>query len=78
MERDRLLIGLLTVSGKTSKAATKALEAHSQEDEDAAVRALSLGKDAEPLTLFHVEEMFVLAACIYADRMSKRTENRKP
>ena len=73
MERDRLLIGLLTVSGKTSKAATKALEAHSQEDEDAAVRALSLGKDAEPLTLFPVEELFVVAACIYADRMNTRS-----
>lgn len=74
MERDKLMISLLTMSGKKSKAATKALEAHSREDEDAAVKALSLGKDAEALTLFHVDEMFVVAACIYADRMAKRAK----
>lgn len=72
MDRDRLLIALLTISGKQSKAATKALEAHAREDERTAVQALSLGKGAEALNLFHVEEMFVLAACIYSDRMSKR------
>ena len=72
MERDKLLISMLTIGGKTSKAAARALEAHSAENEDAAVRALSLGKDAEALSQHHVEEMFVLAACIYADRMSSR------
>ncbi|MBI1334949.1 MAG: MFS transporter [Armatimonadetes bacterium] len=77
MERDKLLISFLTVSGKKSRAATKALEAHSREDEDTAVRELNLGKDAEALTLFHVEELFVLAACIYADRMNKRAAKGK-
>lgn len=72
MERDKLLISMLTISGKQSKAATKALEAHSREDEESAVKALSLGKDADALNLFHVEEMFIIAACIYADRMAKR------
>jgi hypothetical protein len=51
----------------------KALEAHSAEDEHAAVRSLHLGKDAEALTLFPVEELFVVAACIYADRMNTRS-----
>ena len=77
MERDKLLISMLTIGGKTSKAASKALEAHSAENEDAAVKSLNLGKDAEALTLYHVEEMFVLAACIYADRMSHRTGKSK-
>ena len=75
MERDKLLISLLTFGNKKSKAATKALEAHSREDEHDAVRALSLGKDAEALSLFRVEELFVVAACIYADRMNKRAQN---
>ena len=73
MVRDKLLISMLTIGGKTSKAVAKALEAHSAENEAAAVRALNLGKDAEPLTQVDVEEMFVLAACIYAERMTTRS-----
>ena len=73
MERDKLIIAMLTVGGKTSKAVVKALEAHSAEDEYAAVRSLHLGKDAEGLSLYQVEELFVLAACIYADRMNTRS-----
>lgn len=74
MERDKLIISLLTVSGKKSKAATKALEAHSAENEMGAVRALNLGKDADAMNLFEVEELFVVAACVYADRMNTRTQ----
>ncbi|MEI7985245.1 MAG: MFS transporter [Armatimonadota bacterium] len=73
MVRDKLLISMLTIGGKTSKAVAKALEAHSAENEVAAVRALNLGKDAEALSQYHVEELFVLAACIYAERISHRT-----
>jgi HEAT repeat protein/Na+/melibiose symporter-like transporter len=77
MVRDKLLISMLTIGGKTSKAVVKALEAHSAENEGAAVRALSLGRDAEALALYDVEELFVLAACIYAERMGTR-EAKKP
>jgi hypothetical protein len=73
MERDKLLISMLTIGGKTSKAVVKALEAHSAENEGAAVRALNLGRDAEALAQYDVEELFVLAACIYAERMGSRT-----
>jgi hypothetical protein len=77
MERDKLLISMLTIGGKTSKAVAKALEAHSAENEGAAVRALHLGRDAEALAQYEVEELFVLAACIYAERMDAR-DAKKP
>ena len=77
MERDKLLVAMLSFGGKTSKAVMKALEAHSAERESDAVNALNLGKDAEALSQYDVEELFVLAACIYAERMSHRTGKSK-
>ncbi len=76
MVRDKLLISMLTIGGKTSKAVAKALEAHSAENEVAAVRALNLGKDAEALSQYDVEELFVLAACIYAERIGSRANKK--
>jgi hypothetical protein len=73
MERDQLMITLLTVSGKRSKHANIALEAHANGHESMAIKALSLGKDAAILADFDVPELFVVAAAVYSERMSART-----
>jgi hypothetical protein len=73
MERDQLMITLLTIGGKRSKHANQALQAHGNGDEVAAIKALSLGKDATILADFDLPELFVVAALVYSDRMSTRT-----
>ena len=73
MERDQLMITLLTIGGKRSKHANQALEAHGNGDEVAAIQALSLGKDAAILTDFDLPELFVVAAVVYSERMTNRT-----
>jgi predicted MFS family arabinose efflux permease len=73
MERDQLMITLLTIGGKRSKHANQALEAHGNGDEVNAIKALSLGKDAAILTDFDLPELFVVAAVVYSERMSNRT-----
>ena len=64
---------LLTVSGKRSKHANQALEAHANGDDAGAINALSLGRDASVLTDFELPELFVVAAVVYSERMSNRT-----
>lgn len=72
MERDKLLMAMLAVGGKNSKQSAKALEFHSAGNEANAVKALKLGKDADALGVFEVEEAFVVACCIYQARLSSR------
>ena len=73
MERDQLMITLMTVSGKRSKHANQALEFHANGHESDAIKALSLGKDAAVLADFDLPELFVVAAVVYSERMSTRT-----
>lgn len=72
MERDKLLMSMLAVGAKSSKQATRALEFHAAGNEVEAVKALKLGKDADALGVFEVEESFVIACCIYQARMANR------
>jgi HEAT repeat protein/MFS-type transporter involved in bile tolerance (Atg22 family) len=72
MERDKMLINLLSVGSKQSKHATNALLAHSEGDEVGALTELRMGKDADILSAYPVPELFLLAACIYSARMDAR------
>ncbi len=73
MERDQLIMTLLTVGGKRSKHANAALEAHAEGNEAEAIKALSLGREAAILTEFEIPEVFLLACVIYSERMATRT-----
>lgn len=73
MERDKALIQMLSISGKQSKIATQALTANSEGNEKEALSYLHLGKEAEVFERFEVEELFVVAACIYAARIDHRS-----
>jgi len=73
MSRDAELIQLLTIHGKRSASAQNALDFISSGDETSAIRALNTGTDSEALKSHPVPEGFTVAACIYADRMNRRT-----
>jgi len=73
MERDKALIAMLNISGKLSKVATAALNAHTTGEEQRAISLLHLGKGTSNLAKFEVEELFVVAACIYSQRIEQRS-----
>ena len=76
MFRDASLVQILKVHGKSSRSAQIALGAMASGDEAGAIQALSLGSDAEPLKLHPVPESFIVAACIYSERMNRRTKSQ--
>lgn len=74
MNRDAELVQLLTIHGKKSASAQHALGFISSGDEPSAIRALNTGTDSEALKAHPVPEAFIVAACIYADRMNRRVK----